>query len=274
MTWLFMNSRAVAVHAMLVNALTGQERVQTQAIPFHVISEAREPNAAAGCTKSSNQAVMLITSAMLVLAAGIAETKAYDEVAGTQTYQTYADEVVRQVQGKLPVGPVPATLLTGPMALDSHKLSRQEHLFDQQIAFIVGHELAHHYRGHTPCVGGRTGAQVETDELMRILANTAPIFSQPREVEADMWGLVNLLEAGGTRPAGSWNEEGALLNLDFFGRLRDRGGDQLAMLFLSTHPAPQLRIPIVQTAARQWRPGWRPIGTDLSSLPVAIPLPQ
>lgn len=276
MTRAFMDTRARAINQALVSSLDPRERTQTQTIPFHIVNQAREPNAAAGCTKTSRQAVMLITSAMLVLVAGISEATAFDEVANTKHYNVYADEVVRQVRSKLPVGAVPPTLLTGPMALDTHKLARQEHLFDQQIAFILGHELAHHYRGHTSCVGGRSAAQAEADELTRILAHTVPLFSQPREVEADMWGVVNLLEAGGQRPQGSWNEEGALLNLDFFGRLRQRGGSELAMLFLSTHPAPQLRAPIVRTAVRQWRPGWRPPATpsvDGTGPGLQIPTP-
>lgn len=273
LTRAFMSNRALEIHRSLIGSLTGSERTQAGAIPIRVVDNPRQPNAAAGCTKASNQPLMLVTSAMLVLAAGISEAKAFDEQSNTNHMSTYVDTVIQQVRSKRPVGPVPATLLTGPVALDAHKLARQQHLFDQQIAFIIAHELAHHYRGHTGCVRGRSNAQIQADDISRTLSRTVPIFSQPREVEADMWGMVNVLEAGAQRPGATWNEEGALLNLDFFRRLRQRGGGNLAMLFLSTHPAPQLRVPIVQSISRQWRPGWRPMTTPGSGEGQGIRLP-
>jgi hypothetical protein len=41
--------------------------------------------------------------------------------------------------------------------------------------------------------------------------------------------------------------------LDFFARLQSLGVETVLLGFLSTHPAPQLRLPIVQNAAQQWR---------------------
>ncbi len=258
MTRAFLEQRAEAIHQSLVAALDAHENEQTRSIPFEVVDEAREPNAAAGCTRSTRSPVMMITSAMLELAAGIAETKAYDEVAGTTTYETYVTSVVDQVRNQRTVeGPSPS-LHAAPHSTDAHKLARQVHLFDQQIAFIVGHELAHHYRGHTNCVEGRTEAEVQRDELTQILAHTVPPFSQPREVEADMWGVTNVLEAGRNRQGGTWTQEGALINLDFFRRLSDQGGAELVLAFLSTHPPALVRIPIVRSTSQQWQPGWRP----------------
>lgn len=273
LTRAFIENRATLVHGSLVSALGQQEKAQAQPIPFRIARDESEPNAAAGCTKSSNQAVMLITSAMLTLAAGISEAKAYDELSNTNTVDSYVNSVISQVRAKQPITAPSSSLFTGPNVLDQHKLSRQVHLFDQQVAFILGHELAHHYRGHTGCVTGRSASQVEVDDASRILARTVPLFSQPREVEADMWGIVNVLEAGALQSTGSWNEEGALLNLQFFASLRQRGGSNLAMLFFSTHPAPQFRIPIVRQTARQWRPGWRPMTTPGSSDGQGIRLP-
>ena len=294
----FLEQEASTIHGALVAALDEHERSQVSGIPFEVISEANEPNAAAACTRS-RRALMMITTAMLELCAGIAETTAYDEAAGTETYADYATTVVQQVRNRRPVQGVAPGVHSAPHATDPHKLSRQRHLFEQQVAFIVGHELAHHYRGHTSCVGGRSEAEVRRDEMARILAHTVPPFSQPREVEADMWGLTNTLEAGRARPTGTWSEEGALLNLDFFRRLADRGGSEIIMAFLSTHPPSVVRIPIVQSTAQQWEPGWRPprmpvpgdtgggqgveiptpggplrLPIDPSKLPIPLPRPQ
>lgn len=210
-----------------------------------------------GCT-NGRHAVMMMTTAMLELAAGIAETKAYDEVSGADTYERYVTHVVELVRQRRRMEGVDPSLHSAPHRTDPHKLARQRHLFDQQVAFILGHELAHHYRGHTNCVEGRSPAEIEQDQLSQLLAHTVPPFSQPREVEADMWGLTNVLEAGHDRAGGRWSAEGALLNEDFFRRVSDRGGAELLLAFLSTHPPSVVRIPIVRATAQQWSEGWRP----------------
>jgi hypothetical protein len=287
----FLEEEAGRVHRALVEALPPRERAQMQSVPFRVVQEDDEPNAAAGCQRGS--AIMMITSAMLELAAGIAETKAYDEVAGTDTHRQYVDTVVAQIRGRQRVTGPPPSMHAPPHALDRRKLARQRHLYAQQVAFIVGHELAHHYRGHTGCIAGRTTQEQEADELGRLLARAVPTFSQPREVEADLWGVTNVLEAGHGRAGGAWTEEGALLNLEFFQQLTERGGPDLAMVFLSTHPLPSLRIPLVRYVAQSWAPGRQPppvptvggvletlrqgrlpegLPIDLDRLP--IPLPQ
>ncbi|HJL18255.1 MAG TPA: M48 family metalloprotease, partial [Sandaracinaceae bacterium LLY-WYZ-13_1] len=257
MTRAFLEQETEAVHQALIAALDEHEEGQVRGIPLSVVQEHHEPNAAAGCT-NGRHAVMMITTAMLEVAAGIAETKAYDELAGTDTYETYVTHVVELVRNDRRMEGVDASLHSAPHATDPHKLARQRHLFDQQVAFILGHELAHHYRGHTNCVEGRTEAEIERDQLSQLLAHTVPPFSQPREVEADMWGVTNVLEAGHGREGGTWTEEGAMLNLDFFRRVSDHGGAELVMAFLSTHPPSVLRIPIVRSTTQQWNPGWRP----------------
>ena len=284
----FIRSRTTAIHSTLIAALPERERNLMSSVPFEIANEAREPNAAAVCTKRSRRPFMVITTAMLVVVAGIAETKSYDEVANTNFFDSYIDAVVRQVRARRPVGAVPRGLLTGPATTDQHKLARQVHLFDQQVGFIVGHELAHHYRGHTGCVsttGSGSKADLTPEELSRILSSAVPVFHQPQEVESDMWGMVNLLEAGHNRQGGAWTEEGALLNMDFFARLRRRGGQDIFRTFFSTHPLPQLRTPIIRNTARQWRPGWRPtttpgvdsggfqVPTPIGNIPLPIPLP-
>jgi hypothetical protein len=274
----FLEAEAERVHQALVAALPAHEQGQTREIPFEVIAEDREPNAAAGCTRSTRSPLMMITTAMLTLAAGTAEAKAYDELAGTTTFDQYVTAVIADVRNQRSVQPISPSLHTGPTATDPHKLGRQVHLYQQQVAFIVGHELAHHYRGHTNCVAGRTDEEQRRDEAAQILAHTVPPFSQPREIEADMWGVTNVLEAGRTRPAGQWTQEGALLNLDFFRQLADEGGPQIVLAFLSTHPPSLVRIPIVRSTSQQWEPGRRPptmpVPGGNMQLPGGIELPR
>jgi len=72
-------------------------------------------------------------------------------------------------------------------------------------------------------------------------------------IQADVEGTFNLLDNGNLRQGGKWTEEGAIMMLDFFARLESLGVETLLLGFLSTHPAPQFRLPIVQNTAQQWR---------------------
>ena len=58
----------------------------------------------------------------------------------------------------------PAVFCRFRNALDPRKLARQKMLFDEQLAFVLGHELAHHYRGHTGCADGAADSNVVTPQ--------------------------------------------------------------------------------------------------------------
>ncbi len=289
-------NRTAEIHRELVESLFEAQRARVASIPFHVVSDRSEPNAAAGC--SDRRAPMLmVTSAMIVVCASSAEALAYDELAGTHTLDAYAAALVDDLRSGRPVRPLDRSLITGAMANDPRKLAREVLLFDEQVAFILGHELAHHYRGHTGCAGeGSTTASArEAEDLQRGLANAASPLEQPFEVEADVWGVTNVLERGRARTAaspgsGAWNEEGALLSLEVFrhfGPLAAGGVDP--GVFMSTHPPSELRAPVVSQAALMYRPGQPPlpiptidgqgISIDLGGggapirLPIPFPLP-
>jgi len=86
-----------------------------------------------------------------------------------------------------------------------------------------------------------------------------PAATQPLEVDADIHGAGNVLDAGRARSMRGfyrWNEEGAYALLDFFQRLeRALIANPLAAFFVgfvNTHPAAAIRLPIVQGAVRTW----------------------
>jgi len=81
-------------------------------------------------------------------------------------------------------------------------------------------------------------------------------------------GTWDLLDAGARRSSGKWGEEGAIMTLDFFSRLESLGIDTVLLGFLMTHPPPQIRLPIVQNAAQQWRAKWR--ARTGSAVPVPV----
>lgn len=280
----WMTAESERVYEQLRAALPPDTRARVAAVPFHVAIDGREPNAAAGCTPGSGAPIVFITSAMLFLAGAASEARAVDELAGTQAYEAYAQQVVAWLRAGQAVGPIPMGLIAPAMASDPRKLARQRHLFTQQIAFILGHELAHHHRGHTGCTHGRDASREDAEALQRGLADAIPTLEQPNEVEADVWGIWNVLEAGHAAPGGAWTDEGALLNLDVFRHLSSLAAGDLEVVFLSTHPPSELRGPIVESTARSWVQGRPPLPTptltgqgvqiDLGGgAPITIPFP-
>lgn len=249
MTGAFIRQEAQTVINQLVAALADGPRSRVNGIPLKVIEDPKEVNAFAGCQKGV--AYMGITAALLTIQSASSEAKAYDEVNGTRFYDEYIGAVANDVRAGRPVQGLATGKLPLPAAISPQKLARQRNLLDQQLAFVLGHELAHHYAGHTGCANG-AGGNVSLEDIGRVLSNVVPVFNQPLEVEADVNGIRNTMDAG-ARQGGIWTEEGAMLTLNFFNRLSEFGPEVLLLGFFQTHPAPVVRIPIVQNTANQWR---------------------
>ncbi|MBI5512760.1 MAG: M48 family metalloprotease [Deltaproteobacteria bacterium] len=275
MTQAFLRQETFQVFSELVQNLSAEDRAKIQGIPLRVAESPREVNAAAGCTRG-RRAFMLITSALLTLSGAAAEAKAYDDLSGQRVQEQYYTNTATNVRRQQPVQGLGPGVIPMPLALDARKLARQRLLFDEQVGFVLGHELAHHYRGHTGCANGTPASdqEVTPEEVVRVLSNTVPLFNQPLELESDTWGVTNVLDAGSRRQGGRWNEEGALMSLDFFGHLTRLGVDTLLLGIMRTHPPPALRIPWVQAAANNWRNNIRPQAGTIPGLPIPIPLPQ
>jgi hypothetical protein len=251
MTGAFIRQQAKVVLDELVAALPDQARARVAGIPLVVIEDPKEVNAFAGCDKSG-KAFMGITAPLLTIEQASSEAKAFDELAGSTRFDQYIGDVAQRVRAGQTVAGLPPGALPLPLALDQRKLARQKFLFDQQVAFVLGHELAHHHRGHTGCANGVSGG-VTGEDVGRLLSNTVPLFNQPVELEADMYGTTNTLDAGARRQGGTWTEEGGMLTLHFFSRLQSFGVETVLLGFLMTHPPPVVRIPVVQNTAANWK---------------------
>lgn len=239
------------VLAELVAALPAQSQGIVRNIPL-VFDPTIEINAYAGCDERGAP-LLAATAGILEAVDAIAQTKATDELFGTHTYDAYCNAVVPSLvqsdkaRAALPAGIIPQNL--GP---DPRRWSRAHELYDELLAFTFGHELAHHYLGHTGCTSAPSALTVWSP-VLRI-----PSFNQGAEAAADTWGTNNALDAGRRRrPQYEWNENGGVTLLDFFGRMdRAAGGNPLTnffqQVFLRSHPNPALRIPLVQTTARVW----------------------
>ena len=273
MTGPYMRMEAKVVLDELVAALPDDARARVQGIPLAVIEDPKEVNAFAGCDKSG-RAFMAITAPLLTLQAASSEARAFDELNGTRKQDEYLTSVANTVTTGQAVRGLAPGQLPLPQALDLRKLSRQQFLFDEQVAFVLGHELAHHFRGHTGCANGGASGGVGAEDIGRLLSNAVPVFNQPLEIEADVYGVRDVLDAGARRQGGKWTEEGAMMTLDFFNRLTGFGPEILLLGFMQTHPHPALRIPIVQSTAQQWRQGGGAGGTQPANpFPFPFPIP-
>lgn len=245
----YLRGLAKSVLDELTNALPSDAQSKVRGIPFVPDPAAGEVNAYAACDES-RQPLMSITDGLLQVEAYTAQLRATDEVFGTRKLDTYLTFLAQGQKAKQGILPPPRELIDPTQDADNRKVARQHQLMEAQLAFVMGHELAHHYLGHTGCAIGVPRAP----DLGRILSRIVPTFNQLNEVSADTAGINNLLDAGAARQQGyHWTEEGALLTLEFFARLDTRGQGVSIFTFMSTHPPPSFREPIVRQAAGNWR---------------------
>jgi len=252
-----MQQEVKAILAELVNALGPQNQALVRGIPLQ-FDPTPEINAYAGCDDNGNP-FLAGTAGILEAVDAMAQTKATDELFGTQTYETYCNQVLPQiVQSDKARAGLPAGIIPQQYGSDLRRWSRAREIFDETIAFTFGHELGHHYLGHTGCAKGQASSGPDPSALGR-LALRVPLFNQGAEAAADSAGAINALDAGrARRPNYQWNEAGATNLLDYFARLERAAGagGPLSLLnpiaVLKTHPNPLLRIPLVQTVARNW----------------------
>ena len=249
-----MRSQAGSVMGELISALSPANHQKVSTIPFFADPSPGEVNAFAACD-DQGQPLMAITDGLLEVEAHIAQFKANDEIFGTNKLDQYLTMLANQQQaGKPVVKPGPGFVDPG-QHVDGRKVQRQHQLFEEQVAFVLGHELAHHYLGHTGCATGSGGGSrgVSPADLARLASNVIPLANQPNELGSDAAGTNNLLTAGARRQGYKWSEGGALLTLDFFARLDQLTPASILFSFERTHPIPQIRRPLVQATANSWR---------------------
>ncbi|MEI7892884.1 MAG: hypothetical protein WCI05_07325 [Myxococcales bacterium] len=246
-----------SVVAELITHLQPNVAQRVQGIPVSFESDPNDVNAFAGCDDSGTP-FMATTEGFLSAVDAMAQTRATDEVFGTQTYEAYMAYVVPRLINDKGSPALPPGIIAPQHWPDMRRFSRAHQLADEIIAFTLGHELAHHYLGHTGCANGQAmGGGPSPATLGNLFARVIPAFNQPNELGADNAGVMNVLATGRARQATSyrWTERGGIMLLDFFGRLeRAAGSSPLSpMTFLRTHPNPAFRIPLVQATAQAWR---------------------
>jgi len=250
-----------SVLAELVRALGPANRGRVDSIPL-VFDPTPEVNAFAGCD-DQGAPFLAATAGILEAVDAIAQTKATDELFGTRTYDAYTAAVLPAlVSQDSASAALPSGLIPAQYGADPRRWSRAHEIFDEVVAFTFGHELAHHYLGHTGCANGQAVRTSGPDpsQVGRLFAKAVPIFHQAGEAAADSAGAYNSLDAGrARRPQYAWSENGGLFLLDYFARIERAAGQggPLSLLhpaqILRSHPNPLARIPLLQTVAQTWR---------------------
>ena len=242
---------------LIVN-LSAANQAKVRGIPLVFDPDPNEVNAFAGCD-DQGAPFLAGTEGLLEAVDAMSQTRATDEIYKTQTYEAYMAWVApRMVQKNGGSPALPGGIIPNQYWADGNRFSRAHEIFDEIVAFTFGHELGHHYLGHTGCANGQGSAGGPTPaQVGQLLTRVLPGLNQPNEAAADVAGAINTLDTGRARQSVGyrWNESGGLTLLDFFSRLeRAAGISPLNPIgFLRTHPNPALRIPIVQTTASTWR---------------------
>jgi hypothetical protein len=245
----FLRAESSSIMRELIASLPPLQQGRVVNVPIVVDSTPGDVNAFATCT-SSGKAAMAITDGLLDIQAHLARAKAYDEVARTNKVADYIQLLARGQQPQRPIVQPPPGFFDPTIDNQPQKLGRQREILDEQIAFVLGHELAHHYLGHLPCTGA---GQIPLAEVGQLLASNVPLFNQPNEIAADMSGLNDTLTTGARRNGYHFTEAGALLTMQFFSGLDQSSAIDILFSFERDHPPPAVRIPIIQQTANAWR---------------------
>jgi hypothetical protein len=247
-----------SVLAELIAQLSADKQQKVRGIPLVFDPDPNEVNAYAGCDEQGNP-FLAGTEGLLEAVDAMSQTRATDEQFQTQTYEAYTSYAAPRLVQKAGSPALVAGIIAPQHWGDARRFSRAHEMFDEIVAFTFGHELAHHYLGHTGCANGQAQSNGPNPaQIGNLFIRILPGLNQPNEALADINGIVNTLDTGRARAQGGyyrWTEAGGLTLLDFFARMeRAAGISPLNPIgFIRTHPNPALRIPTVQTTASTWR---------------------
>ncbi len=230
---------AARVLRELIDALPDRHRARVASV--HVVRDNALGDVNAYATCDEHGPFVAISDGLLAITAHLAMGTATDELFET----TKAGEYLVWL-GAHGLAPPPVRFYDAAQHTDRRKVLRQQEILDEELAFVLGHELAHHYLGHLPC-----NTRNELESLGQVAASV-PVFNQAAELAADTAATRNLLDAGRLRPGYTWTEDGALLVMAAFNRHRPVGARDVLLAFERTHPVPHLRVPAITVAAEMW----------------------
>jgi Zn-dependent protease with chaperone function len=216
--------------AALVDVLGDTKKHAVENVTLDFEGGIADVNAYATCA-GYDRPTVIITDGLLEILRQLALARATDDRFGTDRVQTYMRWSLSHH------GQVPA--VDQQYGDDRRASELAWSLFIDELAFVIGHELAHHYLGHVGC---------HRADIGQLALHVVPLFSQAAELAADAGGVENTLEVGRDK---QWTEDGAILVMQFFRSQQTIEGFVLA--FIQTHPLAEIRLPTITATADIWR---------------------
>ena len=249
----WLHAEAERVMHELIGSLDDNQRSEVEGVTLSHDDFFGIVNAFAGC--EGMQPAIAVTDAMLDILARLAAARAMEERFDVDATDAYMEWAAHHHAAPPDGREDPA------MWNDRKKLALQRDIYDEEVGWVIGHELAHHYLGHLRCA--RDGGIV--DDLRHVAQSLVPAFQQVDELAADAAGIDNLL-ATARRTGRPWRERGARLILEMFARQEHLRIEDLAYAFVMTHPLSSIRLPALRAVVAAWHL------TD-GNLPI-IPVPR
>ncbi len=239
--------RAQAELRRLVTRLPANDQRRLTGVYVAFDTNTSDPFAQVACDDDGDY-VVLLSDAMLRLAAHVARAASYDDANNDRKVEDYASFLARsQVPGR-PLLPPPPGFYIASRPADTY-----EERLAEVLSFVVARELTHLRAGDLVCPKPtptkESGDDVWTKAEQRKAAETASFVYPGRQVERDNEATVRMLEAGR-------NEEGALALLRFFAHVEVENQVALSRFrptYVAHHPGSAMRAAVVKQAAASHR---------------------
>lgn len=239
--------KAQAELKRLVSKLPANDQKRLTGVYVAFDANVADPFAQVACDDDGDY-VVLLSDAMLRVAAHVARAASYDDANNDRKIEDYASFLARsQVPGRPLLPPPPGFYIA----------SRQADTYEERLAevlsFVVARELTHLRASDLVCpkptATKESGDDVWTSAEQRKAAEAASLVYPGRQVERDNEATVRMLEAGRS-------EEGALAMLRFFAHVEVENRFALSRFrptYAAHHPSSAMRAMVVKQAAASHR---------------------
>jgi hypothetical protein len=240
-----LRTRTQAELRKLVAALPASDQKRLTGVYVAFESSVSDPAAQVACDDDGDY-VVVVSDAMLRLAAHVARASVYEETSGKGKVEMYASFVARsQIPGRRLLPPPHGFYTTMP-----EPSSYEEHLADT-LAFIVSRELTHLRRGDLVCPKPtptkERGDDVWTTAEQRSAIEVAKaVYSANRQTERDSEAVASVVDMG-------HGLQGGLALLRFFAQVELDSRDspvvtpsRFCTSYAMLHPNAAARLAVVQ----------------------------
>jgi hypothetical protein len=242
----WMHAETERVMRQLVTSLGDNPRAEVDGVTLETMDMPGVVNAFAGC-EGPGHPIVGVTDEMLTIMAHLAAARASEDLFDVDATNAYTEWMfAHQAEHAALVEP-PDGREDPRIRDDRDKIALQHLIFDEEVGWVIGHELAHHYLGHTRC--NDDGGLV--DGVRALAMAIVPAFKQPDELAADAAGIDLVLNTA-RRTNAPYSERGALLVMTFFARTHPITAQEIVFLFAITHPPSEIRVPALRAVTAAW----------------------